>query len=500
MASPATLKIDIIADVAKAAAGLDQIDKKLGGFGKAVKGAALVGGALAATAGIVKLGGAMLEAGEAGREVTEATRAIIETTGGAANVTTEQLIGTADALARMTGVSDDSIQSAQNMLLTFTELSNEVDDGTGAFDRATKAALDLAAAGFGDVESNAVQLGKALQDPAKGMSALAKSGVSFTEQQQDQIKAMQETGDMLGAQQMILAAVEGQVQGTAEASATSSAKMGIVWEQAMETIGTALLPIVDKLLPVFVDLIDGLIPVVIPVVELIADLATELIDALLPALEPLIPVIADLATMIAGHLGAVIQELAPHLPVLTQAIADIMAAAIPLIPPLLEISLAFLPLLPLISDLIVLASELAVMVLPLLIEPINLIATIIGELSAALETAVGWLQTLIGWVSDALGGIADLISKIGNIPGAGIIGGIIGGFSTGPPGAAGVSTFGTPSSRATSGVRKVQVDVTGVGFDSVLTGRAIARQIRSWETRNGLSPVQWAHQNGGLPA
>jgi phage-related protein len=131
-------------------------------------------------------------------------------------------------------------------LATFSALSGEVSRSSGMFDRATQAAHDLASAGFGDASSNAVQLGKALQDPSKGMAALAKSGITFTDAEKKKIKAMQKSGDLLGAQKIIMAAVETQVKGTAAASATSSDKMATSWGNIKEALGTGLLPIVDS--------------------------------------------------------------------------------------------------------------------------------------------------------------------------------------------------------------------------------------------------------------
>jgi hypothetical protein len=45
----------------------------------------------------------------------------------------------------------------------------------------------LAAAGFGTAEGNAIQLGKALNDPIQGLSSLTESGVTFTAQEKKKI-------------------------------------------------------------------------------------------------------------------------------------------------------------------------------------------------------------------------------------------------------------------------------------------------------------------------
>ena len=153
----------------------------------------------------------------------------------------------AGKLSAQTGVDDELIMKGQAVLATFHSVSGEAGRTAGIFDRATAAGADLAAAGFGSIESNAVQLGKALEDPTKGMTALAKSGVTFTDAQKASIEQMQKSGDLLGAQQVILGAVEGQVKGTAEATATSSEKMRNSWGNAQESIGTTLLPAIESI-------------------------------------------------------------------------------------------------------------------------------------------------------------------------------------------------------------------------------------------------------------
>jgi phage-related protein len=107
--------------------------------------------------------------------------------------------------------------------------------------------VDLSAAGFGSVDSAAKMLGKALNDPVKGMTALGRAGVTFTKGQQKQIKALVKSGDLLGAQKIILGEVRSQVGGAAAASATAGEKMRVAWDNAKEGLGTALLPAIDAL-------------------------------------------------------------------------------------------------------------------------------------------------------------------------------------------------------------------------------------------------------------
>ena len=170
---------------------------------------------------------------------------------------TERLSDYAEAISFATGVDDELVRSAEAILLTFKELAKTADTTGGAFDRATIAAIDLAAAGFGDAESNAKQLGKALQDPIKGLTALRKAGVTFTDAEKKKIKALVESGELLKAQELILGAIETQVGGTAAATASATDKMNARFEAVVETMSLALLPAVDELAQQMVDWLDS---------------------------------------------------------------------------------------------------------------------------------------------------------------------------------------------------------------------------------------------------
>lgn len=224
------------------------VGSKLGkGFGKAFA----IGGGLVAAVGIKGLfDGAMAEARE-GQKVGALTESIIKSTGGAANVTAKQVGTLSGAISEKVGVDDEAIQSGANLLLTFKKVRNEVGAGNKIFDRATKAATDLSAAGFGDMAGQSKMLGKALNDPVKGITALTRSGVTFTDQQKNQIKALVASGKTLKAQKMILKEVESQVGGAAAATATEGDKAAVALGNIKEQVGTALLPAVDSLAGTF---------------------------------------------------------------------------------------------------------------------------------------------------------------------------------------------------------------------------------------------------------
>lgn len=219
-----------------------------GGLGGIAAGAgkllAPIGAALTAVE-VGKFFGDAIEGARESEKVAKTTEAVIKSTGGAAKVTADQVGELAGSLAAKTGVDDEVIQSGANLLLTFKNVRNEVGEGNNVFDRATQAAVDLSAAGFGSVEGSSKVLGKALNDPLKGISALSRAGVTFSEDQKKAIEKMVETGDVLGAQKMIMQEVESKVGGVAEANGLASEKMAVAWGNFQEDIGAKILPVLD---------------------------------------------------------------------------------------------------------------------------------------------------------------------------------------------------------------------------------------------------------------
>lgn len=226
----------------------DRSGRKVSGFGSSFAnlGKAVAVGAAALGVGAIALGKGFYNAAIESAKVTAQTEAVIKSMGGVAGVTANQVADLAEALSMQTGVDDELIQSGQNVLLTFANVRNEAGKGPKTFDRATKAALDMSVALGTDVSSAAMQLGKALNDPTDGLAKLTRSGIQFTDQQKEQIKAMQEAGDIAGAQSVMLDELERQFGGSAEAQATAGDQLKVVWGNLQETIGNGLVPVVEQ--------------------------------------------------------------------------------------------------------------------------------------------------------------------------------------------------------------------------------------------------------------
>lgn len=225
------------------------------GFGSMVSG--FVGGMAASMLlpAITGVFGGMFDEARESQKVGALTAQVIKTTGGAAKITAEQVGDLAGAISAKTGIDDEAIQSGANLLLTFTNLRNEAGAGNDIFNQATQAITDMGAAMGKEPKAAAIQLGKALNDPIKGITALSKVGVSFTEEQKKQIAVMVKAGDVAGAQKVILAELGREFGGAAEAQATAGDKASTAYANMSEALGTALLPLLDGLANVFTEYI-----------------------------------------------------------------------------------------------------------------------------------------------------------------------------------------------------------------------------------------------------
>src|SRR5262245_13833980 len=111
------------------AAGSSAGSKYGKGFSTSMKnliGAAGIAVGAAAAVNLIK--GSMAEAQEA-QKVGAQTTATIKATGGAANVTAQQVGDLATALSAKVGMDDEAIQTGENLLLTFKNVRNEVGKG-----------------------------------------------------------------------------------------------------------------------------------------------------------------------------------------------------------------------------------------------------------------------------------------------------------------------------------------------------------------------------------
>ena len=509
MATPRTLKLSILADVAGLSKGLNQgtnevqgFGSKMANFGKKAAAAFAVAG-IAAAAFAVKFAKDAIVAGEAAATANARIEQINKSMGlfgESTNEVNKALIDYAEKTARATGVDTNSIKATQAKLLTFKELAATANEIGGNFERSTKAAIDLGAAGFGTAELNAVALGKALNDPIKGISALSRNGITFTESEKDRIKVLVESNKVGEAQNMILKAIETQVGGTAEATANATDKMRVGFTQITETVGIALLPVFEKLTN-FV--IDQIFPAFDKIGAQFAGLTSQLGENLLPALDNLVTFFQDyLIPVFKAYWEFISKTLIPGIVNFFEpALAGISKAFGSVSKSLQNNKEKLKPLFDLFQEFFEFASKYLAPFLGTVLgkafqvlgSVISGIITIFANLVNIISSAINGIKTLISLVSNInLGSIASRLNPFGGGRASG--GSVMSGTSY-LVGERGAELF-TPSSNGTitpnsalGGGNTYNITVNGA-----LDGESVSRQIIDLLNRSQARGTQGASQ------
>jgi lambda family phage tail tape measure protein len=236
-ARPASRALQALDGVAGEVRGnLEGMAGRLGPLGAGLSRVGPAG--LAAAAALAGVGLALTrsfqEAAEADRSYRR-LEAVLKATGHASGLTAGEIGAFSEAMEASTLVTAEAVQDAAAVLATFRSVSGET------FTRALSLAQDLATVFGSDLASAATQLGKALEDPTQGLTALRRVGVSFTESERELIAAMVDTGRTAEAQRLILDALEKQVGGAAAAEAGgltgATNRLQDAWGNLLEAIG-----------------------------------------------------------------------------------------------------------------------------------------------------------------------------------------------------------------------------------------------------------------------
>jgi hypothetical protein len=180
--------------------------------------------------------------------------AVIASTKGVAGVSAEAVKNYADKMQLLTKFSDDQIISGNAMLLTFTKIGKDV------FPAASDATLDMAQKFGMDLSQASITLGKALNDPIGGVTALRRIGVMLSAQQEKQIKDFMAINDVASAQKVILKELSTEVGGVAQAYGKTFAGQLAIFNNRLddmkEKIGVQLIPALIRLMDAAQPLLD----------------------------------------------------------------------------------------------------------------------------------------------------------------------------------------------------------------------------------------------------
>jgi hypothetical protein len=229
-----------------------QFAKLQGSIGSLGRNFAVAGAAIAGAGAIIAKNAQSLARIE---RITAQTESVLKSTGTTANGTAKDIENLAGSLEKLTATEAETIQEGANLLLTFKNIQNQAGAGNDIFNQTTAAMVDVARAMGTDASTEAIRLGKALNDPIKGISALSRVGIQFTEDQRNQIKALQESGDLMGAQKIILAELQSQFGGSGAAFAQTFTgqlelmghELGTIGEEATMSVMPALQGVIEDL-------------------------------------------------------------------------------------------------------------------------------------------------------------------------------------------------------------------------------------------------------------
>lgn len=211
-----------------------------------------------AFAGIASFTKDAIDAANEHAKVEAQLTAVLTSTKGAAGLTADAANELAESFQRVTTFDNDAVLSVENMLLTFTKVGKDV------MPQATEAVLNMATALGEDSKDAAIQLGKALNDPVLGITALHRVGVEFSQDQKDVIKSLVDTGNIAGAQKIILDELNTEFGGSARAAAQT-------FGGAMEQLQNQVSDVEKEIGQQFIPIIQSITQHITPLVEKFAD-------------------------------------------------------------------------------------------------------------------------------------------------------------------------------------------------------------------------------------
>jgi len=319
-------------DMGRAGGVVDDFAARTRGIGN---GMMLMGAGLTAgvTTPLIAFAGSSVRAFADAEQGAAQTEAALTSMGNASGRSFEQLTAAAQDFQDTLAVdADEVLQKVTANLLTFGNVAE------GQFDRAQLAALNLSRRMGGDMQAAALMVGKALNDPIQGLTALRRVGIQFTEQQKEQIKAMTEAGNVAGAQGIMLGELERQFGGAAAAYAATAAgqaeatqlALGDVQEtfgQMVAEVGLPFLTMLRDLLKGFLDLDPGMQKVIVGGVAIVAALGPVIgiLGGILTVISTVGPAMAVLAPIFAGLGGAAVAAAGVLGPVLGAALAALLS-------------------------------------------------------------------------------------------------------------------------------------------------------------------------------
>ncbi len=386
---------------AKLAEGVSGESGGIGGIGKKL-GGLLVGGLAAAgvAVGIGEIFKKGFEEYSQADAINAQFTAGIKSTNNAAGLSVKGMDELAASISGYSGQTYSSIGKTEQLLQTFTNIKNV--GPNKIFDQATTAAANMAAKMGGDASQSAIQLGIALNDPTKGIARLHRVGVAFTAAQTAQIKAMQASGNIMGAQKIILAELSTEFGGAAKAAGETLPgalnRIHVAFGEVAKGIVTGFMPII---MPALNGLASGLVklePVADHVAELIGGKLGEAAGAAGKAFKVVGPILSQAFDAVKTSLGPVMAAIGPTLHSLLPLFAPLVGQVLQLASAFSPLHLVLRALLPVLPALVAVAIQLA--------------ASLGGALSSALQVLLPVITSVANLLVGQLAGVFQMLIPV----------------------------------------------------------------------------------------
>lgn len=245
-------------------------------LGDLITGGLITGGLFALVGSAKAFGKAAISEFTQAETALSKIKAQLAATGNVSGKTAEQLKALATKIEINVGIDGDQVlNDVTSNLLKFVRVQGEV------FERAQTNAVDLAQVMGGDLAGATNLLGKALDNPIKGITLLNKAGIGLSEATQKQIKEAVQANDLYKAQGIILTEVEGRVKGVSGAIQNSDLQnlraATVAWNNFKETVGGVIISITNSFFKLGKEISDGTLftPVGLKITKAALDDLTE---------------------------------------------------------------------------------------------------------------------------------------------------------------------------------------------------------------------------------
>ena len=255
------LTIKIQSEVSQALSGIESVKKKLEALEKAseaVSSSIEKYGRLASSVSsifntvkapinaVVNAFKAAIEAYSVQEKAETRLATTLKATQNAIGMSANELYELASSFQNVTTYGDEAIIEIEKLFVSSGKISRD------AMPQAVEATLDMAAAMGEDLTSSAKRLAKALADPKSNLDSLKDANIQLSDAQKENIKKLQEQGDLYGAQQAVLKSVADSYGGIARSLAdTDTGKLTQiknVWGDIKEGLGSSLLDTISPAL------------------------------------------------------------------------------------------------------------------------------------------------------------------------------------------------------------------------------------------------------------